>query len=140
MKNVRMLLTIVVLLAAVSVCLQAQDRSIVRATIPFAFTVENTNLPAGSYTFYVMSPFNTLRLQNTDGGKGSMIRSIASPGSSYSTRSKLVFRHLGNAYFLTQVWEDGSDTHRELFMGSRAREMAKDWGYQQVASVEIYPH
>ena len=140
MKNVRMLLTIVILFAAVSVCLQAQDRSIVRATIPFAFTVENTNLPAGCYAFQVMSPFNTLRLQNTDGGKGAMIRSIASSGTSYATRSKLVFRHIGNAYFLTQVWEEGSDIHRELFMGSRAREMARNREYQEVASVEIYSH
>jgi hypothetical protein len=140
MKNARMLITMVVLLAAVSVCVQAQDRSFVRATIPFPFTVENTNLPAGSYTFYVMSPFNTLRLQNTDGGKSSMIRSIASLGSSYSSRSKLVFRHTGNAYFLTQVWEEGSDTHRDLFMGSRAREMAKNRANQEVASVEIYTH
>ena len=50
MKYVRTMITTVLLLAAASVVVQAQERPILRATVPFAFTVENTALPAGTYT------------------------------------------------------------------------------------------
>lgn len=43
MKDSRTLTT-VMLLAIVSVCAQARERPLANATVPFAFTVENTNM------------------------------------------------------------------------------------------------
>jgi len=60
MKYVRTMITTVLLLAAASVVVQAQERPILRATVPFAFTVENTALPAGTYTVYVLAPYTII--------------------------------------------------------------------------------
>ena len=46
MKYVRTMITTVLLLAVVSVAVKAQERPILTATVPFAFTLENTDLPA----------------------------------------------------------------------------------------------
>ena len=58
MKNIRTLLTIALLLAATSVCVQSQERPMLTVTVPFAFTVENINLPAGSYTVSTLPPLH----------------------------------------------------------------------------------
>jgi hypothetical protein len=50
MKYARTVIISALLLAATSLAAQCQERQIVMATIPFAFTVENTPLPAGTYT------------------------------------------------------------------------------------------
>ena len=79
MKYVRTMITTVLLLAAASVVVQAQERPILRATVPFAFTVENTALPVGTYTVYVLAPYTmTIKVQSADGRKAVMIAAIPS--------------------------------------------------------------
>ena len=143
MKNVRTLFAIVLLLAVVPLYVQAQDRLLLRATLPFAFTVENTNLPAGSYTVYLVGSNDTMvRLQSADGRKVATVRAIHSQSLSDSKHSKLVFQRIGGEYFLFQMWEQGSDMHRDLVLGNLAHEMlAKNRTNQQVAGVvEIGTH
>jgi hypothetical protein len=135
MKNIRSLLTIAVLLAATSVCVQAQERPLTTVTVPFAFTVENSNLPAGSYTVSVLPPYNMLKVQSADGRKVVMIRAIPSKSSTDSKQAKFVFERIGNEYFLSQVWEFGSKTHRDLFLGNRAQELAKNRPKGQVKTL-----
>ena len=135
MKNICTLLTIVMLLAAASVCVQAQERPLTTVTVPFAFTVENSNLSAGSYTVSVLPPYNMLKLQSTDGRNVVMIRAIPSKSSTDSKQAKFVFNRIGDEYFLSQVWELGSKTHRDLFLGNRAQELAKNHTNDQVKTV-----
>jgi hypothetical protein len=125
MKNIRMLLTITLLLAATVVC--AQERPMLKATVPFAFTVENTNFPAGSYIVTALPPLAmTIKLQSADSRKAVFIGALPSKGSTDATAARLVFIHIDNEYFLSQAWEDGSKTHREFFLGNRAKELAKN--------------
>jgi hypothetical protein len=124
MKNVRILIITVLLLAAVSVYVQAQERPLLTATVPFAFTVENSNLPAGAYTVSILLPYNMIKVQSADGRKAMMISAIPSRELGESKQAKLVFHRLGNEYFLAQVWEQGSNVHRDLRRGHRARELA----------------
>lgn len=126
MKNARTLLTIVVLLAAVSVCAQAQERSLAKANIPFAFTVENVNLPAGTYTISVLPPYNMIKMQSERGGNVAMAQVIPTPARAESSQSKLVFKRVGDRYFLAQVWEQGNSTHRDLLSGKLEHELAKN--------------
>jgi hypothetical protein len=125
MKNVRILITTVLLLSAVSVYVQAQERPLLTATVPFAFTVENSNLPAGAYTVSILLPYNMIKVQSADGRKATMIFAIPSRESGASKQAKLVFHRFGNEYFLAQVWEQGSNVHRDLRRGNRARELAR---------------
>jgi hypothetical protein len=123
MKNARILITAVLLLAAASVHVQAQERLLFKATIPFAFTVENSNLPAGLYTVSLLPPYNMIKVQSEDGRKVAMIPAIPSPTSAASEQTKLVFHRIGNQYFLAQVWEQGSNLHRDLRSGKLAQEL-----------------
>src|SRR5215831_11501147 len=124
MKNVRILITTVLLLSAVSVYVQGQERPLLTATIPFAFTVENINLPAGAYIVSILPPYNMIKVQSADGRKATMTSAIPSRKSEVSKQAKLVFHRFRNEYFLAQVWEQGSNVHRDLRSGSRARELA----------------
>jgi len=125
MKNARILIATALLLAAVSVYVQAQERQLLTATVPFAFTVENSNLPAGAYTVSTLPPYNMVKVQSADGRKVAMISAIPSHSSGESQQAKLVFHRFGNQYFLAQVWELGSNVHRDLRGGNLARELAK---------------
>ena len=124
MKNARTLMIAVVLLAAVSVCSNAEDRQLVTANIPFAFTADNANLPAGDYTVSVMAPFNLIKLQSKDGRSVAMIAALATPAAGTSGQSKLVFQRYGSHYILDQIWQEGSSVHRDLRRGEFARELA----------------
>lgn len=136
MKYVRTMITTVLLLAAASVVVQAQERPILRATVPFAFTVENTALPAGTYTVYVLAPYTmTIKVQSADGRKAVMIAAIPTQESKVSKEVKLVFHRFGNEYFLAQVWQQGSNVHRDLRSGNRARELAKNGERMQFITI-----
>lgn len=126
MKYVRTMITTVLLLAGVCVAVKAQERPILTAAVPFAFTVENTDLPAGTYTVSILSPYNMIKVQSADGRKVAWIGVIPSLKSEESKQVKLVFHRFGNEYFLAQVWEQGSKVHRDLRNGNRARELARN--------------
>jgi hypothetical protein len=122
MKNIRILIT-TLLVAAVSVSVHAQQRQLLTVTVPFAFTAENSNLPAGTYTVSTLPPYNMIKVQSADGQKVAMIPAIPSPTSAESERTKLVFDRIGNQYFLSQVWEQGSNLRRDLRSGKLAQEL-----------------
>jgi hypothetical protein len=135
MKSVRILITTVLLLAAVSVYVHAQERPLVTATVPFAFTIENSNLPAGTYTVSILPPYNMIEVQSKDGRKVAWIGVIPSLKSEESKQAKLVFHRFGNEYFLAQVWEQGSNVHRDLRSGNRARELARNGERMQFITI-----
>jgi len=124
------------LLAGVSVAVQAQDRPILTATVPFAFTLENTDLPAGTYSVSILYPYSMLiKVQSADGRNAVMITAIPSLKSEESRQAKLVFHRIGNEYFLAQVWEQGSKVHRDLLSGNRARELARNGDRMQFITI-----
>ena len=135
MKNARILITTVLLLSAVSVYVQAQERPLLTATVPFAFTVENNNLPAGAYIVSILSPYNMIKVQSGDGRKATMISAIPSRKLGESKQAKLVFHRFRNEYFLAQVWEQGDNVHRDLRSGNRARELARSGDRIQSATI-----
>jgi hypothetical protein len=124
MKSMRILITTVLLLAAASVYVQADDRPLLTATIPFAFTVQNIDLPAGTYTISVLPPYNMIRVQSATGNSVALTNTLASR-SAESKPAKLIFRRIGGRYFLAQVWEQGSQLHRDVPSGQLARDLAR---------------
>ena len=76
-----------------------------------------------------------VKLQGVYGGKSVMIRAIPSQSSTDATQGKLLFSRIGNEYFLSQVWEQGSKIHRDLFLGNRAQELAKNRTNEQVKTL-----
>ena len=84
----------------------AYAQSVVQANVPFAFNVGSSQLPAGSYRFTEDGSWLVMIRNSTTGASVLSLGQRESPGGK---RRKLVFQHLGNRYFLTQIWgEQGS--------------------------------
>jgi hypothetical protein len=82
----------------------AYAQSLVKADVPFAFRVGAAQLPAGTYTINATSD-NAIAIQNGQTGALSSVRREYPR----NTRAKLVFDHLGNQYFLSEI-RRGSDS------------------------------
>jgi len=135
MNNARTLLSIIVLLAVVSIGAQAQERTFAKANIPFAFTVENVNLPAGTYTISALPPYNMIKMQSEEGGNAAMAPVIPTPAKAESSQSKLVFQRIGDHYFLARVWERGNSIRRDLLGGKLQHELAKNNASMRTATI-----
>jgi len=137
MKYPRTLIISALLLMATSLAAQCQERQIVIAAIPFAFTVENTALPAGTYTISTLYPYNMIKVRSVDGRRVAWIAAIPSSKLEGAQRTKLVFHRFDDEYFLVQVWEQGSKVHRDLRSGTRVLELAKGGDGKQFVTVLV---
>jgi len=97
----------------------------IQAEIPFNFVVDNKMLPAGRYT---ISPTtlngSTILLRSSDLKTAMFITPCACASAPVREESRLVFRVVGNRYFLWQIWTGGYDTGRELHLGRQSIEEA----------------
>lgn len=91
---------------------QTAGSQIMRANVPFAFTVGEKSLPAGTYTISILNPTSdrpALQIRNEDGRLSAIIQT-AGVGGSLADNSKLVFRRYGEQYFFAQVQMAGDST------------------------------
>ena len=107
------------------------------ADIPFAFRVQDTELPQGTYVVAEMNVNGVLQIRNEDTGAAILVmapaRKLGTPGD-----PKLVFNRYGDRYFLSQVWFAGDDTGRTLNMGRLEKEIARTGGTPGIlASIRI---
>lgn len=112
MKNI--LVATIILAGAFTVSAQAQTAGAqkVVASIPFAFSVGNKNLPAGKYTITVLNPTSDrkiLQIRSTDGRSSAMIMTTAVIGNAPDA-AKLVFQRYGDRYFFAQAHMAGDST------------------------------
>jgi hypothetical protein len=137
MKYARTVIISALLLMATSLAAQCQERQIVIAAIPFAFTVENTALPAGTYTISTLYPYNMIKVRSVDGRRVAWIAAIPSSKLEGAQRTKLVFHRFDDEYFLVQVWEQGSKVHRDLRNGNRVLELVRSGDGKQYVTVLV---
>lgn len=80
----------------------------VNATVPFAFNVGRTHLPAGTYTIKADPLSSMVTIRNCNNSA-----TILAPAQSQypgEKNHKLVFRHANDQYFLAEIWgEQGSE-------------------------------
>ena len=79
--------------------LSAQEH-LVKANIPFDFTVNNNVLPAGTYTISSLSP-NAIQIRNVNGHAAEL--SLVQNDEKRSKTPVLVFQRYGNQYFLHEI-------------------------------------
>ena len=125
MKSARILTITFLLLVAATVSVQAEERNFAQASIPFAFSVGDVNLPAGTYVVSTLSPQNLIKLRKADGPQYVISSVMAGSGANRSQSTKLVFQHSGDHYFLSEISEMGSSTVRQLRQSKLARELAR---------------
>ena len=134
MKSARTSTLILMLLAAVTVFVQAEDRAYLNAKVPFGFTVGNTDLPAGYYVVSLLPVNGTIQILDKVSGKSALVMTQHGQELNPSAQSKLVFHRVGNRYFLMQVWEQGNSDYRALRPGKLESELAKG---QKMATTTI---
>ena len=111
MKNVRFVLfgLSVLLMAAAA---EAQQTKM-QAEIPFDFVVGDRSYPAGEYSLKSVTGDGTVIQFTNDLG----VRNVPSNScrnATPATQSKLVFRKMGDEYFLYQIWTAGNLSGREF--------------------------
>jgi hypothetical protein len=134
MKNLRSILfALTVLLLATAA--QAQTTR-VQASIPFDFVVGDHSYSAGDYTVKSLSQASAaIRVDNADGTEKCITLSNACQKGEAATHTTLVFRRLGDNYFLYQVWTEGNTMGREFPMGKAEMQVAKNYSKPELVIV-----
>jgi hypothetical protein len=106
---------------------RAQSEQPIRAKVPFAFTVQNTRLPAGNYQLTYSTIAHILSIQGLDqSSRGAF--ATAEPTTTASEASggpgKLVFDCYGKTCYLWQVWQGRVRSDRGLKVLHTGREHA----------------
>ena len=125
MKTLRsVLFTLTVLLLATAA--QAQQTN-VRADIPFDFFAGDRMYPAGEYWLTSMPSNDAIvRIGGIDEITTQNLTSNACRNATGSKETKLVFRRVGENYFLYQVWVAGNLDGREFFKTRAETLLAKN--------------
>jgi hypothetical protein len=83
------------------------------ATIPFAFSADHQQFPAGTYEVRCL-PDGIMSLRNLDTGRTQLLMVRVETGSVVETRGRLVFHLSQTENTLMQVWVPGTTVHSEL--------------------------
>lgn len=96
-------------------------------TIPFAFSVGKTALPAGTYTVYRTSSHSddAFVLRDAEGRAKVVFNGRQVQSGESRSVGRLEFRRYDDKYFLASVWPEGGNIGRELQQSSLERETAK---------------
>ena len=117
------MLGLLLTLAVASV--HAQSKTKIEVSIPFDFTVGNTDLQAGKYSVRFIS-HNALLLRSADARKSVIIVAPRAIEGDKNKQERLVFNRYGDRYFLAQVWMLRTDSGRELDPSGAERRLAKE--------------
>lgn len=120
------MLSLVLMLTAVSVCAQSERSGVLN--IPFNFIVGGKTLPAGEYTVEPnrKDSHNVWLVQSRDGHASAFFTTMPVRASETQEKTKFVFHKYGDQYFLSQIWTPGGNSGRELLMPRLEREVAKN--------------
>jgi len=109
---------------------------VVKANVPFNFIVNNTDLPAGTYTLQSLGTVGAaMVIESPDRKVVNGFLPNACQSNTVPEVSKLVFHRYGAQYFLTQIWTAGNARGKELPKSGREREVAMDYTSRDVVVV-----
>jgi len=114
----------------------ASAQSIQTATIPFAFSADHQQFPAGTYEVRRLSD-GLMSLYNLDTRKIQLLMVRAEGGRAVQTRGRLVFHRGETLNSLTQVWIAGTTIHSELMAQPELKQNAAKNDSSAGAYIEI---
>ena len=121
-------LCLVVGLGVITANAQIESDATIRVNIPHPFVVNNTTLPAGTYTVTVPdtnSDLNTLEIRSTNRKIAVLVDTEPISGPRAAPKTELVFDKIGNTYFLSRVFlkaDEGGNQVRKSKMQRRLEE------------------
>jgi hypothetical protein len=108
----------------------------VKATVPFNFIVNKTQLPAGDYRIQPLGlTASAMSIQSPDGKVVKAFLPNACTTSETPKTSKLVFHRYGTQYFLAEIWKAGNDRGQELPASRLETEIAREHPAKSVVVV-----
>jgi len=110
MKFTKFLLLALALMVAAPMFAQS---GVMKANIPFEFSVENHQMPSGSYIFKPLSP-NTLLIQTEDGSTMQVTLTETVGGGNEYKAPVVIFEKDGEDYYLATAWFGNEDIGREF--------------------------
>jgi hypothetical protein len=118
---------------------QMTDR--VEAKIPFEFVVSGKVLPDGAYVA-TRGTSGLLTIRSLDGGNAVFALSTYARSNTPRKEATMVFDHIGDRYFLTQIWEPGNDAGVQIPRSKMEsdlikRTLARSSGGQDQAEPEL---
>ena len=118
-------MTMGLLLVLIAVSAHAQELLVRQITVdvPFAFSVGQETLPAGTYV--VSETPTTIMLRSTDGRQTVRVLAMWKTGNGQKNGAKLVFHRYGEQYFLSEVWLSAYGRGSELGKARAEREVAR---------------
>lgn len=115
-------LTTGLLCAAIS----ASAQTTTSVTVPFGFSADHQNVPAGSYKVQLLSD-RFLSFCNIKTNKTQVVMVRPESGQIIETQGRLVFQRHDGQLFLKQVWIAGTSMHSELYVNTKPeRTLAKE--------------
>ena len=105
----------------------AQPSQMLTVDLPFAFQVNNKQLPAGKYQVKAEAGHAVVLLRSVDCKQAMFSLSMPIESKKNHADSTLVFRRYGDRYFLSQIWVGGSNSGRGLPTSAAEREVARSW-------------
>jgi hypothetical protein len=109
---------------------------VVKATVPFNFIVNKTELPAGDYKIQPMGlTASAMAIESPDGKVVKAFLPVECAARQTPRTTKLVFHRYGAQYFLAQIWKTGNDRGQELPMSGLETEVAREYPAQSVVVV-----
>ena len=93
--------------------------------VPFDFYVGDRAMPAGTYVVdSTTANGSVLTFEHKTRAKQVVVPTTPAERST-SGKSELVFNRLGDTYFLAKIWNQTSNTGRQLSVSGTEREMSK---------------
>ena len=89
---------------------QAQE---MKVNVPFAFSVDNHQMPSGDYLFKMMTA-NTLLITSEDGTTSRVTLTGAAGGGTQFKEPRLTFRKIGEQYDLQAAWFGHGNAGRQV--------------------------
>ena len=112
-----------------AVSASAKLENTVRAAIPFAFTIGDTILPAGTYTFEPLSQWNVpnhILVRGTERKSEAIVLTIEAQSREFQTGTKMEFNQYNDKYFLAAIWTPGSQFGVELPKSAAEKNLIKN--------------
>ena len=136
-RNLIGILSLVVMSVLIS-STGAYAQAYAKANVPFDFKVGSAQLPSGTYDVRILGNDNTVMVQNDE--TSSAILAIARHENPRDTSAKLVFHHVGNQYFLAEIWRGPGTDGMIVPTSKQEKELEKELqlatapagGYQEV--------
>ena len=124
MKNKFTIVALMILTLLTSAAFAADQAQ--KVNVPFDFHLGDKVLPAGSYRISALNPQTLLVRAEDMSVQQRVTLTFQTERSNLDTEAKLVFRHIGNEYFLVQVWGAGTATGRAILTSRAQEQMARN--------------